>query len=205
MTRSVSENPVVGPRASVSVTGKYGEAGDIGAYRRYSRTPSRRRATRSKPDRILRQAPRTAFLTLLLPALSVVVTGCLKYGDDVETTSPTEAQVARCRAEMCLNPALNVTPLGFKLEGSGIDDAIWFKFSTDASNVDQIFDMNAVDTAKFKDGFNFAHKMDALTWWDVNSKALLGAQVELPNARFMNVGIVRTDAGYLVYIMWHEV
>ena len=91
------------------------------------------------------------------------------------------------------------------LEGSGIDDAIWFKFSTDASNVDQIFDMNAVDTAKFKDGFNFAHKMDALTWWDVNSKALLGAQVELPNARFMNVGIVRTDAGYLVYIMWHEV
>ena len=55
--RSVSENPVVGPRASGFGTGKDGEAGDIGAYRRYSRTQSSRETSRSKPDRILRQAP----------------------------------------------------------------------------------------------------------------------------------------------------
>ena len=58
ITRSVSENPVVGPRASISSTGKDGEAGDIDAYRRCSRTQSSRRTSRSKPDRILRQAPR---------------------------------------------------------------------------------------------------------------------------------------------------
>jgi hypothetical protein len=78
VTGSVSENPVVGPRASGFVTGKDGEAGDIDAYRRYSRTQSSRTApaliqqwlrssfrqfkktSRSKPDRILRQAPRDA-------------------------------------------------------------------------------------------------------------------------------------------------
>ncbi|NQV33805.1 MAG: hypothetical protein HQ515_14015, partial [Phycisphaeraceae bacterium] len=49
--RSVPENPVVGPRASGSVTGKDGEAGNIGVYRRYSRTPSSRKTSRSKPDR----------------------------------------------------------------------------------------------------------------------------------------------------------
>ncbi|MCF7974113.1 MAG: U32 family peptidase, partial [Phycisphaerae bacterium] len=60
--RSVSENPVVGPpaprgRASGFVTGKDGEAGDIGVYRRYSRTQSSCKTSRSKPDRILRHAP----------------------------------------------------------------------------------------------------------------------------------------------------
>jgi len=39
------------------VTGKDGEAGDISVYRRWSRTPTSRKTSRSKPDRILRQAP----------------------------------------------------------------------------------------------------------------------------------------------------
>ena len=55
--RSLSENPVVGPKASGFVTGKDGEAGDIAVYRRWSRTPTSRKTSRSKPDRILRQAP----------------------------------------------------------------------------------------------------------------------------------------------------
>ena len=38
----------VGPRASGFVTGKDGEAGDIGVYRRCSRTPSSRKTSRSK-------------------------------------------------------------------------------------------------------------------------------------------------------------
>ncbi len=60
--RSVSENPVVGPRASGLVTGKDGEAGDIAVYRRYSSRctsgQSSRETSRSKPDRILQQAPK---------------------------------------------------------------------------------------------------------------------------------------------------
>ena len=59
--RSLSENPVVGPRASGFVTGKDGEAGDIAVYRRCpppAETPTSRKTSRSKPDRVLRQAPR---------------------------------------------------------------------------------------------------------------------------------------------------
>ena len=48
----------MGPRASGFLTGKDGEAGDIAAYRRCSGTQSSRKTSRSKPDRILRQAPR---------------------------------------------------------------------------------------------------------------------------------------------------
>ncbi len=145
------------------------------------------------------------LLIALLPILSFMFTGCLDFGKDEETTSPTKAQVSRCRSEMYLNPSMKITPLGFKIEGSGIDDAIWFKFKTDASDVDKIFDSKVVNTSKFKDGFTFIHKMDELKWWDVRGKKLLGGQVELPNVRFMNVGIEKNDEGYLVYIMWHEV
>jgi len=61
LPRSLSENPVVGPRASGFVTGKDGEAGDIAVYRRWSQTPTSRKTSRSKPDRILRQAPRPQY------------------------------------------------------------------------------------------------------------------------------------------------
>jgi len=47
--------------------------------------------------------------------------------------------------------------------------------------------------------------MKDLKWWDVKDKNLLGGKVELPKLRFMNVGIEKSNEGYLVYIMWHEV
>lgn len=105
---------------------------------------------------------------------------------------------------MYLNPAMKITPVGFKLLGSGIDDAIWFKFKTDVTDVQNIFDGKVVDTAKFKDGFTFTGGMDGSEWWDVKGKELLGGRVKLPNVRYMNVGIEKNDEGYIIYIMWHE-
>ncbi len=137
--------------------------------------------------------------------LVFMLTGCLDFGNDEETTTPTEAQLSRCRAEMYLNPSMKITPLGYKLEGSGIDDVIWFKFKIDVLDLQEIFDGKVVDTSKFKEGFTLIHEMRELKWWDVQSKNLFGGQVELPNVKFMNVGIEKNDEGYVVYIMWHEV
>ena len=50
----------MGARSSGFVTGKDGEAGDIAVYRRCpppAETPTSRITSRSKPDRVLRQAP----------------------------------------------------------------------------------------------------------------------------------------------------
>jgi len=129
--------------------------------------------------------------------------GCLKFGDDEETTSPTSAQVDRCRREMYINPSVELTPLGYKLLGSGIDDAIWFKFPTSSTHLTEVFDGKVVDTAKFETPFTHIRMKD-VKWWDVEGKTLLGAQVSLPNARFMNVGVQKTDAGFVIYIMWTE-
>lgn len=144
------------------------------------------------------------FRLLMLLAVVLSCSGCLEFGNDEETSSPTKKQVDRCRSEMYLNPSMQITPLGYKLEGSGIDDAIWFKFKTDVSEAQEIFDIKVVDTSKFQIGFSFIREMTELRWWDVKNKELLGGQVELPNVRFMNVGIEKNNEGFVVYIMWHE-
>jgi len=105
---------------------------------------------------------------------------------------------------MYLNPDLKIGPLGFKLRGSGIDDAIWFKFKVKASEVAEVFDTAVVDVSEFKDGFTML-PVKGLKWWDVDGKTFLGGEVSLPNVKFMKVGITKTDDGSLVYIMWFEV
>ncbi|VAX38797.1 hypothetical protein MNBD_PLANCTO02-1757 [hydrothermal vent metagenome] len=145
------------------------------------------------------------LLIVLLSAFSFMLAGCLNFGKDEETTSPTKAHVSRCQSEMYLNPSMKIIPLGFKIEDSGMDAAIWFKFKTDTSDLHKIFVGKVVDTSKFKNDFTFIHEMDELKWWDAKDKKLVGGQVRLPNVRFMNVGIEKNGEGYIVYIMWHEV
>jgi len=143
----------------------------------------------------------TLFIIILLSALPP---GCLDFGKDEETQTPTAAQVARCRSVMYLNPDLKIGPLGFKLRGSGIDDAIWFKFKAKASEVAEVFDTAVVDVSEFKQGFTML-SVKGLKWWDVKGKTFLGGEVSLPNVKFMKAGITKTADGFLVYIMWHEV
>lgn len=141
--------------------------------------------------------------TLLLLVISMV--GCLKFGDDEETTSPTKKQIDKCRAVMYLSPVMKITPVGYKFQGSGMDDAIWFKFKTDAAAIEDIFDSKIVDASEFKEGFKLNCDMTKSKWWNAEGKKFLGGQIALPNVKYMNVGIEKINDGYVVYIMWHEV
>ena len=146
-------------------------------------------------------------LCLILIGLLLVISlnGCLDFGEDEETTTPNKTQINRCVAEMYINPSIKINPLGYKLLGSGIDDSIWFKFNTESTDLSQIFDTTVVDVTKFKENFTFLSQPKDLDWWDVKGKSLLGGQLELPNVRFMNVGIDKTGDGYTIYIMWNEI
>jgi len=143
-------------------------------------------------------------LTLLL--LVVLIAGCLRFGKDEETTSPTKIQIDKCKTVMYLNPSINISPVGYKIIGSGIDDAIWFIFKTDTAEIQDIFDSKVVDTSEFKEGFTFNYdNIWKMKWWKTEGKRFLGGQVELPNVKYMNVGIEDVDDDFVVYIMWHEV
>ena len=142
-------------------------------------------------------------LVILLFMLSL--TACLDFGDDIETASPTKEQVESCRSRMYLNPGVKIKPLGYKLQGSGIDDAVWFVFQTEGSAVDKLFLPQFIDVSQFKDGFTFQSHPKGVSWWQAEGKTFLGGQVELPKSKFMNVGIEKTDKGSVIYIMWHEI
>jgi hypothetical protein len=141
----------------------------------------------------------------LIAILLVTTIGCLdfSFGNDEETATPTESQVNRCRAEMYLKDTANITALGYRLEGSGIDDVIWFKFQTDAKDLAEVFDTAVVDLTQFEENANIMALKD-VEWWNVEGKNLFGGQVALPNARFMTVGAEQVEGGYVIYIVWNE-
>jgi hypothetical protein len=139
---------------------------------------------------------------LIAIAVLLAAAGCLSFGEDEETTAPTKSQVSRCRAEMYLKDTASITPLGFKLEGSGIDNAIWFKFETDADDLAQVFDTTIVDTSKFKENASLM-PLDGAAWWDIEGKNLWGGQVALPYARYMTIGAEKVAGGYVIYIFWN--
>ena len=116
-------------------------------------------AQHPRPSRFSAHDPRYAgeilmrklcFFSLLMMLL---FSGCLGVKVE-ETTSPTKEQVNRCRSEMYINPSIRIAPLGFK-HVRYRDDAIWFKFKTDVSDVQKIFNAKVVDTSKFQAGFTF--------------------------------------------------
>ncbi len=146
-----------------------------------------------------------AFVSIAMVLVCVFSAGCLKFGNDEETTTPSAEQVARCRSEMYLHPGLRIRPLGYKLIGSGIDDAIWFKFGVDTSSPAEIFNTNVVDVSGFGDEFELQAPSASCQWWDIGGKKIYGGSVSLPNVRFMNVGIKGDEGEAIVYIMWHEV
>ena len=93
--------------------------------------------------------------------------------------------------------------MGFKLEGSGIDDAIWFKFETDAE-LANIFDSKMVDAGTFQQRSNSAAGVTGLKWWHLPRKAISSEAIALPNARYMRVHIEKHGTHHIVYIFWHE-
>ena len=105
---------------------------------------------------------------------------------------------------MFLSPSATITPLGFKLHGSGIDDRIWFKFKTDSRSLSDVFDTEVVDISAFRSNYSFHIRDNNPEWWDISEFRLTGAEVSLPNVKFMHVGARRVEDGFVLYILWHE-
>jgi hypothetical protein len=134
-----------------------------------------------------------------------VLTGCsLRFGADVTTTHPTEDQVARCRAAVFLQTNLAIQVHGMKWLGSGMDDALWLKFSCAATDPAEIFRTDVVDVSRLRKGFKHASYQEIPGWWDVDGRDLSGGQFELPDARFMNIGIDAGATNATVYVIWQE-
>lgn len=142
-------------------------------------------------------------MTVIITSITVLLAGCLSFGDDVQTGEPTADQIRKCRRLMYLRDDLVLQAEGYKIT-HGIDVAIWFKFTTAETSASEIFIDSIVDIWRFEDSFSLYPQKD-MDWWDVKGKNLFGEVVELPNTKFMSVGIERYPRGSTVYIFWNEI
>jgi len=100
---------------------------------------------------------------------------------------------------------MKLEPLGYKLQGSGIDDNISFKFKTNVADISEIFDTEVVDVTKFEKNHKLPSGGADPTWWDTKGRDLLGNAISLPKVKYMDVGIEESeDHSFTVYIHWFE-
>gem|GEM_PF-577762 len=144
-------------------------------------------------------------MKMLLSVIAVLAlfSGCLDFGKDEETMNPTAQQIEYCRKIMHIRSDLKIIPLGYKLIGSGIDAAVYFKFETTADSVSRIFDSACPFSAEHNGSF-VMDKGDGPQWWDVEGRNLTGGHISLPGAKYMDVGIHKQKKGCTVYIFWFE-
>jgi hypothetical protein len=135
--------------------------------------------------------------------LFVSASGCLDFGKDYETTHPTEKQIQHVKTIMYLNQNIKLSAVGYKVSGSGIDAAVWFKFKINGATYSDIFDKTKVSIGDFKNNYSLTAEKN-LQWWDVKDKKFVGGQVSLPDAKFMDVGIEKIKEGFMIYIFWFE-
>lgn len=140
-------------------------------------------------------------VVLLLCASVIALSSCLEFGEDVSTTSPSTAQVDRCRRVMYLSSAQDITPLGFELQDS-LDDLIHFKFRTDASAPAEIFDPSMVDPAAFGPG-SFDPAACTADWWSgAEGEFLVLDHLEVAPARVLSAWVRQEAEGATVWVQW---
>lgn len=153
-------------------------------------------------NKIIQSIVKAKFIIFFILVM-VLFSGCLSFGEDVETTEPSPGHISKCRRLMYLQDDLVFQGEGYKIT-HGIDVAIWFKFNTAETSASEIFIDSIVDIWRFEDSFDLYPHQD-IKWWDVQDKYLYGGVVELPDTKFMSVGMDRNSRGTTVYIFWHEI
>ena len=143
-------------------------------------------------------------LLILSTFFLLLTTGCLDFGDDITTTNPTQEQLDFCKAVMYLNEELVYEPIGLKILGSGIDDAVWFCFTTEETDISKIFLSEYISSDSLNKTINIYSPASMPSWWDITDKNLTGNTFELPGGTYISIGLAMNKNGIIVYIFWHQ-
>jgi len=133
-----------------------------------------------------------------------VFTGCLDFGNNIETEEPTEEQLAFCQSAMHLSDQLAYEPIGLRIDATGIDAVAWFCFYTEEDAIERIFDSEFVSVDSLRGPVSFYTNESMPKWWDVDEKVFEGGSVSVGGGRRMTVGVNREEGINTVYIFWCE-
>lgn len=146
--------------------------------------------------------PKRSFFIFL--SLLLLTAGCLDFGSDTVTENPSPTQLIYCETVMHINEDLAYQPLGLKIIGSGIDDAVWFCFETEETDPSLIFDENFVSPDSLSSGVSIYVPENMPAWWDAKEADLYGGVFSLSAGKHMTVGIDRKENSSTVYVFWNE-
>lgn len=146
----------------------------------------------------------TRLTILLLSIAGLVQTGCSNVFDaEFATSSPSAEHVAFCQEIMYLDPSVRIDAEGFQ-HIDWMDDLVRVKFVAHTDDISKLFLNPPVDASIMKPNFKLDNH-GQYRWWDPSSQSLTGAEYELPNVKFMEVGYFDNNDGTLtVYIQWFE-
>ena len=130
---------------------------------------------------------------------------CLDFGEDIVTADLTQEQLNSCRMLFHIREDVAVEPVGLKALCSGIDDAYWFKFATDASDPMMIFHELHVPTDSLNGQVSFYQHEDLPEWWDTRNRIFTGGTIPLNNGSIMTVGYQQEPDRIICYIFYHEI
>ncbi len=142
--------------------------------------------------------------SLAFLAIFLLIAGCLDFGSDTVTENPTSEQLNYCEAIMHIKDDLLYRPLGLKIIGSGIDDAVWFCFQTEETDPAEIFDADFVHPDSLHSSVSIYTPEDIPLWWNAADEDLFGGVFSFSGGRYMTVGIDRQENDCTVYIFWNE-
>ncbi len=140
------------------------------------------------------------FLIIIL----FVFSGCLDFGNNIETEQPAAEQLAFCQSAMHLSDQLAYEPIGLRIDATGIDAVAWFCFYTEEESIERIFDSEFVSADFLSGPVSFYSNESMPKWWDVDEKVFEGGSISLGGGRQMTVGIHREESINTVYIFWCE-
>jgi len=141
---------------------------------------------------------RASFFVFMIAFLSGRLS--LNFGKETSTTTPSDADVKRYRAETYLKESLKISPLGLDVI-VGIDRSVHFKFKAHTNNVRDVF-APKIDTSLFSARDVSPYKK--LSWWNPPKKGF-GGQVTMAPGRHMNVFYVNNvDKTITFWIHWFE-
>jgi len=142
-------------------------------------------------------------MRLFICLFSLLLVGCLNFGDDVELVGAeiTGKEMIQVSELIGLTFPNGTKSIGYYFMGSGIDDALSIKVSIPEGTKDE-FLKNEI----FQNGNNSKASIQigrSRSWWKLDElKDRIDGSSQLPKGRYAECTLGKEEGGWVAYISW---
>jgi hypothetical protein len=142
-------------------------------------------------------------MRLFICLFSLLLVGCLNFGDDVELVGAeiTGKEMIQVSELTGLTFPNGTKSIGYYFMGSGIDDALSIKVSIPEGTKDEF-----LNNEIFQNGNNSEASIQigrSRSWWKLDElKDRIDGSSQLPKGRYAECTLGKEEGGWVAYISW---